>query len=134
MPLNEEGFITRVSLRHSVSPDAVRTILRALRSGGGTMAQFSHSDFGGMSQWSPAVPEVSVTPLPVKAKRKIAKRAHPPGGQHIDRLQEQKRYRWVVVRVGVARIAPNCLRASFLGRATAKEDCAARLAYHKRYS
>jgi hypothetical protein len=52
MPLNEEGFITRVSLRHSVSPDAVRTILRALRSGGGTMAQFSHSDFGGMSQWS----------------------------------------------------------------------------------
>ena len=49
MPLNEEGFITRVSLRHSVSPDAVRTILRALRSGGGTMAQFSHSDFGGIS-------------------------------------------------------------------------------------
>jgi hypothetical protein len=55
MPLNEEGFITRVALRHSVSPDAVRTILRALRSGGGTMAQFSHSDFGGMSQWSPGM-------------------------------------------------------------------------------
>jgi hypothetical protein len=33
----------------------VRTILRALRSGGGTMAQFSHSDFGGMSQWSPGM-------------------------------------------------------------------------------
>jgi hypothetical protein len=49
MPLNEEGFIDRVSLRHSVSPDAVRTILRALRSGGGTMAQFSHPEFGGMS-------------------------------------------------------------------------------------
>jgi hypothetical protein len=55
MPLNEEGFISRVSLRHSVSPDAVRTILRALRSGGGSMAQFSHSDFGGMSQWSPGM-------------------------------------------------------------------------------
>jgi hypothetical protein len=55
MPLNEEGFITRVALRHSVSPDAVRTILRALRSGGGTMAQFSHSDFGGISQWSPGM-------------------------------------------------------------------------------
>jgi hypothetical protein len=27
MPLNEEGFIDRVSLRHSVSPDAVRTIV-----------------------------------------------------------------------------------------------------------
>src|SRR3979490_2407135 len=52
MPLNEEGFIARVSIRHSVSADAVRTILRALRSGGGTMAQFSHPDFGGMSQWS----------------------------------------------------------------------------------
>src|SRR3977135_2926277 len=52
MPLNDEAFIARISIRHSVSPDAVRTILRALRSGGGTMAQFSHSEFGGMSQWS----------------------------------------------------------------------------------
>ena len=52
MPLNEEGFISRVAIRHSVSADAVRTILRALRSGGGSMAQFSHPDFGGMSQWS----------------------------------------------------------------------------------
>src|SRR5258707_4737626 len=55
MSLNEEGFIERVSIRHSVSPDAVRTILRALRSGGGRMAQFSHADFGGMSQWSPGM-------------------------------------------------------------------------------
>ena len=55
MPLNEEAFIDRFSIRHSVSTDAVRTILRALRSGGGTMAQFSHSDFGGMSQWSPGM-------------------------------------------------------------------------------
>jgi hypothetical protein len=52
MPLNEEGFNSRVSIRHSVSPDAVRTILAALRSGGGRMAQFSHADLGGMSQWS----------------------------------------------------------------------------------
>src|SRR5882757_7906611 len=55
MPLNEEGLIDRVSIRHSVSADAVRTILRALRSGGGSMAQFSHPDFGGMSQWSPGM-------------------------------------------------------------------------------
>jgi hypothetical protein len=48
MPLNEEGLIDRVSIRHSVSPDAVRTILQALRSSGGSMAQFSHPDFGGM--------------------------------------------------------------------------------------
>jgi hypothetical protein len=55
MPLNEESFVSRVSIRHSVSPDAVRTILRALRSGNGHMAQFSHGDFGGMSQWSPGM-------------------------------------------------------------------------------
>jgi hypothetical protein len=55
MPLSEEGFIDLVSIRHAVSPDAVRTILGALRSSGGRMAQFSHSDFGGMSQWSPGM-------------------------------------------------------------------------------
>src|ERR1700712_5411408 len=55
MPLNEDGFISRVSLRHSISADAVRVILQALRSGGGRMAQFSHPDFGGMSQWSPGM-------------------------------------------------------------------------------
>ena len=38
-----------------MSADAVRTVLRALRSGGGRMAQFSHADFGGMSQWSPGM-------------------------------------------------------------------------------
>ena len=55
MPLDEEELISRVSIRHSVSADAVRTILRALRSGGGSIAQFSHPDFGGMSQWSPGM-------------------------------------------------------------------------------
>jgi hypothetical protein len=54
MTIIEDGFISRVSIRHSISPDAVRTILQALRSGGG-MAQFSHPDFGGMSQWSPGM-------------------------------------------------------------------------------
>ena len=55
MPLNEESLVARVALRHSISQDAVRTILRALRSGGGSMAQFSHPEFGGMSQWSPGM-------------------------------------------------------------------------------
>jgi hypothetical protein len=55
MPLNEENLVARVALRHSISSDAVRTILRALRSGGGSMAQFSHPEFGGMSQWSPGM-------------------------------------------------------------------------------
>ena len=55
MPLSEEGLVTRIALRHSISQDAVRTILRALRSGSGSMAQFSHPEFGGMSQWSPGM-------------------------------------------------------------------------------
>ena len=55
MPLTEAAFIDRVAMRHSIRADAVRTILRALRAGGGSMAQFSHADFGGMSQWSPGM-------------------------------------------------------------------------------
>lgn len=55
MPLKEESLVERVALRHSISQDAVRTILHALRSGGGAMAQFSHPEFGGMSQWSPGM-------------------------------------------------------------------------------
>src|ERR1700712_1478647 len=55
MPVDDEALIDRVASRHSVSPDAVRTILGALRASGGTMAQFSHADFGGMSQWSPGM-------------------------------------------------------------------------------
>jgi hypothetical protein len=53
--MTEEALITRLAIRHSVSADAVNTVLRALRSGGGRMAQFSHPDFGGMSQWSPGM-------------------------------------------------------------------------------
>jgi hypothetical protein len=45
----------RLAKRHSVSPAAVQVVIRALRSGGGRMAQFSHADFGGMSQWSPGM-------------------------------------------------------------------------------
>jgi hypothetical protein len=52
--MTDEALITRLAIRHSISADAVRTVLRALRSGGG-MAQFSHVDFGGMSQWSPGM-------------------------------------------------------------------------------
>jgi hypothetical protein len=52
--MTDEALITRLAIKHSVSADAVRTVLRALRSGRG-MAQFSHSDFGGMSQWSPGM-------------------------------------------------------------------------------
>lgn len=48
----EAELITRLAREHSVSEEAVRTIFDALRRGGGAMAQLSHADFGGMSQWS----------------------------------------------------------------------------------
>jgi hypothetical protein len=53
--MTDEALIARLAIKHSVSTDAVRTVLRGLRSGGGRMAQFSHTDFGGMSQWSPGM-------------------------------------------------------------------------------
>src|SRR6187431_2046390 len=49
---SEDKFVERLAKRHSLSPAAVQVVLVALRRGGGTMAQFSHADFGGMSQWS----------------------------------------------------------------------------------
>jgi hypothetical protein len=52
---SDDAIVRRLSIEHGLSVDGVRTVLRALRSGGGTMAQFSHPDFGGMSQWSPGM-------------------------------------------------------------------------------
>src|SRR3979490_819831 len=55
MPVTDGDLIDRMAKKHSVSPAAVQVVLAALRSGGGRMAQFSHADFGGMSQWSPGM-------------------------------------------------------------------------------
>lgn len=55
MEETDGGLVDRMAKRHSVSPAAVQVVMTALRSGGGRMAQFSHSDFGGMSQWSPGM-------------------------------------------------------------------------------
>ncbi|UFN48952.1 SHOCT domain-containing protein [Roseomonas sp. OT10] len=38
--------------RYGISAEAVLALLRALRAGGGTQAQFSHPELGGMGQWS----------------------------------------------------------------------------------
>jgi hypothetical protein len=48
----EDALVARLAERHGISSEGVRAVLTALRSGGGSMAQFSHPDFGGMSQWS----------------------------------------------------------------------------------
>jgi hypothetical protein len=55
MAETEAELVDRMAKRHSVSPAAVHVVLAALQSGGGRMAQFSHPDFGGMSQWSPGM-------------------------------------------------------------------------------
>lgn len=43
--------IEEIARRYYVSVDAVRVMLQAVVNGGGTMAQFSHPDFGGTGQW-----------------------------------------------------------------------------------
>src|SRR6202050_2077258 len=55
MPVTDADLVERMAKKHSGSPAAVEVVLSALRSGGGRMAQFSHADFGGMSQWSPGM-------------------------------------------------------------------------------
>jgi len=49
---NEETIVKNLAEKYSLPQDAVETVLSALRSGGGTMARFSHPFFGGMAQWS----------------------------------------------------------------------------------
>src|ERR1700754_2800183 len=55
MSANDGDLVDRMPNKHSVSPAAVQVVMTALRNGGGRMAQFSHADFGGMSQWSPGM-------------------------------------------------------------------------------
>jgi hypothetical protein len=55
MAETDSELVDRLAKRHSVSPAAVQVVMKALRNGGGRMAQFSHADFGGMSQWSPGM-------------------------------------------------------------------------------
>lgn len=52
--LTPEGrvLVEQTAGRHNVSTDAVMALLRALDRGGGSQAQFSHPDLGGMGQWS----------------------------------------------------------------------------------
>ena len=45
-------IVDEIAQRNAVSSDAVFTLLTALMAGGGTQAQFSHRDLGGMGQWS----------------------------------------------------------------------------------
>jgi Short C-terminal domain len=49
-PYAEQG-VQNLAQRYGVSVDAVQTLLAAVAAGGGTMAQFYHSELGGGGQW-----------------------------------------------------------------------------------
>jgi hypothetical protein len=53
MQLTHQGsqIVEEMARRYYVSVDAVMTLLDAVNNGGGTMAQFSHPEFGGAGQW-----------------------------------------------------------------------------------
>jgi hypothetical protein len=55
MAETDAELVDRLAKRHSLSPAAVQVVMAPLHSGGGRMAQFSHAEFGGMSQWSPGM-------------------------------------------------------------------------------
>lgn len=48
----ERRMAEALARRYGLSAEAVLSLLRALRAGGGTQAQFSHPELGGMGQWS----------------------------------------------------------------------------------
>lgn len=52
--LSDEGqrIVSDTARRHGFSEDAVTHMLYAMQGGGGRQAQFNHTEFGGMGQWS----------------------------------------------------------------------------------
>lgn len=65
-PGTKAELTSRLARSHGVSESAVDAVLDALRRGGGLMAQFSHADFGGMSQWSSGMTMVGDDSLKAK--------------------------------------------------------------------
>ena len=53
-----ETDIADAARRHGLSEGAAKELFRALVSGGGGQAQFSHPDLGGMGQWSGGMTQI----------------------------------------------------------------------------
>lgn len=51
LSIQGQEMVGNLARRHGFSPEAVTVALRAVMAGNGTMAQFSHPEFGGGSQW-----------------------------------------------------------------------------------
>ncbi|WP_245413794.1 SHOCT domain-containing protein [Fulvimarina endophytica] len=50
--MNDDSEISRIASSTGFSKDAVEAMADAMRSGGGSMAQFNHPELGGFGQWS----------------------------------------------------------------------------------
>ena len=50
--MSDETALKEIAERNGFSEGAARAMADAIRSGGGSMAQFSHPELGGMGQWS----------------------------------------------------------------------------------
>ena len=46
-----QQLVNQLAQRHPFSPDAVASMLESVVNGNGSMAQFSHPEFGGSGQW-----------------------------------------------------------------------------------
>jgi hypothetical protein len=99
MSNTDQELVARMARKYAVSASAVEVVLAAIRSGGGRMAQFSHGDFGGMSQWSPGMTMVGdMFNTQLKAKldalcSDIAANLEPTGASGDGRAGEDVSYR-----------------------------------------
>jgi hypothetical protein len=121
MAETEIELVDRLAKRHSVSPAAVQVVMKALRSGGGRMAQFSHADFGGMSQWSPGmsmVGDMFNTQLKSKLDALCTDIAAHLGQSERWRRARCVRPRQLSVDVGFDRLVAVRLGAAWSGRRT----------------
>jgi hypothetical protein len=124
MSATDGDLIDRMAKKHSVSPAAVGVVLKALRSGGGRMAQFSHADFGEMSQWSPGMSMVGdMFNKPLNAKldalcSDIAAHLERPNrvpGHHLGRAAPAKFVQRLEAKLMAANLPIHAARSKVLG-------------------
>jgi hypothetical protein len=108
----DSDLVARMAKKHSVSPAAVGVVLTALRHGGGRMAQFSHADFGGMSQWSATCSTRSSMPNSTRcaATRGVSRRVAGFGRRAIGRGRSQPPF-----GVGISRLVAGGIGQAWRG-------------------
>ena len=128
----EAELVAGLAREQGVSEDAVKTVLEALRRGGGTMAQFTHAEFGGMSQWSSGmtmVGDIFNDSLRAKLGTIAAKlsdylRDHPDERQRSDNCIRMTSPSATILRAGQLRGGPKILETPL--RSDPRTTCATR--------